>query len=86
MNSLARDWELPRAGIPEAPPPDRPLGLRFRASPNYGNSPARETLTRFAAKLRENELVRKMMVSTFGAVQRLGISLPAAKARPRGFG
>ena len=39
MNSLARDWELPRAGIPEAPPPDRPLGLRFRASPKLWKFP-----------------------------------------------
>lgn len=75
MNSLARGSELPQPPIAGAPPPSRRLGLTSRADGNPGSSRTRDGLNRLLRRLRENRLVLRMMVGSFRALQRLGITV-----------
>lgn len=73
MNSIARVSEVPRPGTKGAPLPSRPLSPPARG--NNGSSPARDRLNRLLRKLRESDLVRKMMVGSFRALQNVGITV-----------
>lgn len=74
MNSLVRGSELPQAGTAGAPLSRRPLDLTPNAK-GKNRPPARERVGRLLRKLRESELVSRMMVSSFRGLQRLGITV-----------
>lgn len=75
MNGLAHGSELPQTQITGAPPTRQRIGLAPQANGNETTSAARERLTRLLRRLRENDLMLRMMVSGFRALQRLGITV-----------
>lgn len=75
MNSLARGSELPPTRIAGAPLPGRPMGLSPHANGNNGSSPARERFNRLLRWMRESDLILKLMVGSFRALQRMGITV-----------
>ncbi len=75
MNSLARASEIPQIETPGTPLP-QPMGTTTpHANGNNGSSAARERLNRMLRRARESEVVLKMMLGSFRALQRLGITV-----------
>ncbi len=74
VNSIARGSDLPQAGTAGTRLSRGPLDLTPQAN-RQNPSPVRERLGRLLRRLRENEFVSKMMVSSFRTLQRTGITV-----------
>jgi hypothetical protein len=74
VNGIARGSELPRAGAAGTRLSRRPLDLTPQTK-RQNPPPVRGRLGRLLRRLRESEFVSKMMVSSFRALQRSGITV-----------
>ena len=75
MNGFARATDLPQVETTGVPLPRRPIAPAPPASGNNGSSAARERLNRVLRRMRESELVLKMMLGGFRALQRVGVTV-----------
>ena len=75
MNGLARASELTPVDTPRAPLPRQATGLNPHAKGKNASSAARKRLNRVLRRMRESELVLKMMLKGFRGLQRVGITV-----------
>jgi predicted O-methyltransferase YrrM len=75
MNSVARATDLPQMETTGTPLPRHPIAPAPPANGNNGSSAVREQLNRLLRRMRESEFVLKMMLGSFRALQRVGITV-----------